>query len=309
MHIKPSRLQKGDTVGIIAPASPPDQLQLEIGIKYLEQMGLSVKKGRHLFAQKGYLAASDDERVSDLHDMFLDNEVKAIISACGGYGTGRIASLLDYNLIQKHPKIFWGYSDLTFLHTSIRQNSNLVTFHGPMVSSDMGKATWNSVSSRYFQQLFNHKPVVYDEQVAPIETAFEGSARGELVGGNLCLLVSTLGTPFEIETDGKILFLEDINEEPRNIDRMLNQLWMAGKLSDVEGIILGDFCDCTPGERAKSFTLQEVLDEYVKKIGKPAISGLKIGHCSPNVAIPLGTTAEFNTGTKRLLIESGLSSY
>ncbi|MFS0782596.1 S66 peptidase family protein [Bacillus sp. 1P06AnD] len=307
MYKKPKKLAAGDTVGIIAPASPPDQMNLLSGIEYLKQLGLKVKLGKHVFEEKGYLAGNDRDRAEDVNAMFQDPEVQAIVSACGGYGTGRIASLLDYELIGENPKIFWGYSDLTFLHTSIRQKSGLITFHGPMVASDMGKDKWSEQSSAYFKQLFHSEAIVYDESISSIEAAYPGYAKGELVGGNLCLLVSTLGTDYEIDTKGKLLFFEDINEEPRNIDRMLNQLWMAGKLEDVQGIVLGDFQNCEPGDRAKTRSLDEVLDEYIQRIGKPALKGLKMGHCSPHIGMPLGTIAEMDTSERKLVIESGIS--
>ena len=305
MLMKPQKLQKGDYVGVIAPASPTNKEFLQKAIVFLEELGLHVKLGRNVYNEYGYLAGKDTERLADLHDMFADTEVKAIICSNGGYGTARIADDLDYDLIRRNPKIFWGYSDITFLHTSIRQKSGLVTFHGPMLSSDIGKETWNDVSATYINQLFNNKDVVYDESIAPIETPISGQARGELVGGNLCLIASTLGTPYEIETKDKILLIEDIHEEPRSIDRMLNQLWMAGKLQQIAGLVIGDFNDCEPGERQQSLTLEEVLEDYMKLINKPTLKGVKIGHCQPHIAVPLGTSAVLDTDRKQLIVESG----
>lgn len=304
--IKPQKLQKGDYVGVIAPASPTNPELLKKAIVYLEELGLRVKIGRNVYNEYGYLAGRDKERLADLHEMFADKEVKAIVCSNGGYGTARIAANLDYDLIRRNPKVFWGYSDITFLHNSIRQKSDLVTFHGPMLSSDMGKETWSDVSAAYVSQLFNNEAVVYDESIAPIETPISGKVRGELVGGNLCLIVSTLGTPFEIETKDKILLIEDIHEEPRSVDRMLNQLWMAGKLQQIAGLVVGDFNDCVPGERKQTLTLEEVLDDYIKLINKPTLKGLKIGHCQPHIAVPLGTTAVLDTDRKQLTVESGV---
>ncbi|MGM9923209.1 MAG: LD-carboxypeptidase [Bacillus sp. (in: firmicutes)] len=307
MLVKPRMLKKGDVVGVIAPASPPDQESLQRALGYIENLGLQVKLGEHVFSEYGYLAGKDEERLSDLHAMFADCEVKAIISACGGYGTGRIASYIDYGLIRCNPKIFWGYSDLTFLHTAIRQCSGLVTFHGPMLASDFGKPDFQEITSRYFQQLFHNHDIIYDESISPIETPVAGRAEGQLVGGNLCLLTSTLGTRFEIETDGKILFIEDVNEEPRSVDRMLNQLYMAGKLNNIEGLVIGDFQNCVPGNRTQTLTLDEVLGHYAALINKPTLKGLKMGHCSPHISVPLGTNAVLCTEHKHLIVESGLS--
>lgn len=305
MLMKPQKLQKGDCVGVIAPASPTNPDSLQTALSFLEDLGLRVKLGRHLYNEYGYLAGADADRLADLHEMFADSEVKAIICSNGGYGTARIAAGIDYDLIRRNPKIFWGYSDITFLHTSIRQQSGLVTFHGPMLSSDIGKETWSDVSATYMKQLFHDEAVVYDESIAPITTPIAGYAEGELVGGNLCLIVSTLGTPYEIETKNKILFIEDIHEEPRSIDRMLNQLWMAGKLQDIAGLVVGDFSDCGPEDGKQTLTLEEVLDHYIRLVNKPTLMGLKMGHCQPHIAVPLGTKAVLDTEKKLLVVESG----
>jgi muramoyltetrapeptide carboxypeptidase len=306
LPIKPQRLQKGDTVGIIAPASPPNLENLHRSIHFLEvELGLNVKLGKHLKNEYGYLAGKDNERLEDLYHMFLDKKVKAIICACGGYGTARIASAIDYEVIKNNPKIFWGYSDITFLHTAIQKKTGLITFHGPMLASDIGKEDSDPVSKQFFYQLFEPQEIAYTEQFSPLEVLVEGEATGPLIGGNLSLLVSTLGTPFEIDTKEKLLLIEDINEEPRSVDRMLNQLYMAGKLQEVAGIIVGDFHDCEP-KREKSLTLDEVIEHYMRAAGKPAMKGFKIGHCSPHIAVPLGSTAKMNTDKKQFIVESGI---
>ncbi|WP_374717619.1 LD-carboxypeptidase [Neobacillus sp.] len=303
--VKPSRLKKGDLVGIIAPASPPNLENLERGIHFLKSLGLKVKIGKSVKNINGYLAGTDEERVEDLHEMFLDHEVKAIICACGGYGTGRLAKKIDFEIIKKNPKIFWGYSDITFLHTAIYQKTRLVTFHGPMLGSDIGKEDTHPLSKDGFLQLFEQRKLDYTEQLSLLTVVVEGKASGPIIGGNLSLLVSTLGTPFEIDTKGKLLFIEDINEEPRAVDRMLNQLYLAGKLHEANGIIIGDFCDCTP-KRELSLSLDEVIHHYMKLANKPAIGGFQIGHCNPHIAIPLGVHAEMDTFEKRLVVESGI---
>jgi muramoyltetrapeptide carboxypeptidase len=303
--VKPNRLIKGDTVGVIAPASPPNQESLEHGIAFLKDLGLNVKVGKHVSQVNGYLAGSDQDRLEDIHELFTDPEVKAVFCACGGFGTGRIAEQIDYELIKNNPKIFWGYSDITFLHTTIRQQSGLVTFHGPMLASDIGKEDAHPLSKEGFLQLFEPTTLVYTEQISPLEVLVDGVARGEIVGGNLSLLVSTLGTAYEIDTKGKLLLIEDVNEEPRSVDRMLNQLYMAGKFKDASGILIGDFCDCTP-KRNLSLSLDEVIAHYVQLANKPAVKGFMMGHCNPHIAIPLGVQASMNTYEKKLIVESGI---
>ncbi|MGA9228367.1 MAG: LD-carboxypeptidase [Mesobacillus sp.] len=305
MVIKPERLKKGDTVGIIAPASPPNKENLERGLKFFAELGLNYRLGKSLYNEYGYLAGSDEERLADLHEMFQDDEVKGIICAGGGYGTARIASAIDYKVISRNPKIFWGYSDITFLHTAIRQQTGIVTFHGPMIASDLGKADADPISKDQFKQLFQPTELLYTETTSELDEMVSGTAVGALVGGNLSLLSSTMGTKFEIDTAGKILLIEDINEEPRAVDRMLNQLFMAGKLQEAAGIIVGDFNNCVP-ERELSLTLDEVLGHYIKLAGRPALKGFKMGHCSPHIAIPFGTQAQLDTASKTLIVESGI---
>jgi muramoyltetrapeptide carboxypeptidase len=304
--VKPNRLNPGDTVAVIAPASPPNLRILERGIEFLKGLGLLVKLGKSVEKIYGYLAGTDQERLDDLHGMFLDSEVKAIFCACGGYGTARLAANIDYEIIKANPKILWGYSDITFLHTAIRQETGLITFHGPMLGSDIGKEETHTLSKQGFQQLFEPTEMSYTDRFSPLERLVEGIASGELVGGNLSLIVSTLGTPFEIDTNGKILFIEDINEEPRSVDRMLNQLKMAGKLNDVNGIVIGDFCDCTP-QRELTLTLEEVVYDYVLSANKPSLKGFMMGHCNPHISIPLGVQAVLNTYDKSLIVESGIA--
>ncbi|MCM3121702.1 MULTISPECIES: LD-carboxypeptidase [unclassified Mesobacillus] len=306
MAIKPNRLNKGDTVAVIAPASPPNKENLKRGLAFIAELGLNYKLGKSLYEEYGYLAGDDHARLEDLHEMFLDDEVNAIICAGGGYGTARIASSIDYKLIEKHPKIFWGYSDITFLHTAIRQKTGLITFHGPMLASDIGKEGAHPLSKETFRQLFQPAELRYGLDLSQIEELVRGAAEGPLVGGNLSLLSSSMGTPFEIDTKGKILLIEDINEEPRAVDRMLNQLYMAGKLQEATGIILGDFNNCVP-ERDLSLSLDEVIEHYIKLAGRPALKGFKMGHCAPHIGVPLGAAARMDTETKHLFVESGIN--
>ncbi|MCA1027975.1 LD-carboxypeptidase [Cytobacillus kochii] len=307
MIIKPARLRMGDTVGVIAPASPPNQENLKRSFAYLEkELGLKIKLGQSLFEQYGYLAGPNENRLEDLHMMFADKEVKAIICAGGGYGTAKIADDIDYKMIAENPKVFWGYSDITFLHTAIRQKTGLVTFHGPMLASDIGSVQEDQTLSKAFmKQIMEPEGRVYPKTLGNLETVVSGVAEGDIVGGNLCLLTSTIGTAFEIDTKDKIILIEDIHEEPRSIDRMLNQLYMAGKLQQAAGFVIGNFKNCTP-EREQSLSLDEVLDYYFKRIGKPTVKGFMIGHCTPHFSLPLGVPAKLNAETQDLTIEHGV---
>ncbi|GEN52473.1 S66 peptidase family protein [Halobacillus faecis] len=304
--IKPKRLNQGDTVGVIAPASPPDLKNLDKGLSFLESLGLKVKLGVHVKKKHGYLAGNDEERMEDFHQMFQDSEVAAIFCAGGGYGTGRILSTIDYATVKANPKIFWGYSDITSLHTAIRQETGLVTFHGPMLCSDVGKEDFDEESKKMFQQLFQPEVVHYDERLSPLEVIGEGEASGEVVGGNLSLLVNTMGTPYEIDTKGKLLFIEDVGEQPYRLDSFFNQLKLAGKLEDAAGIILGDFSGTETEKTKETLSLAQVYEDYFSRLKKPVLAGFKIGHCLPHYSIPFGTDAVLSSHKKSLMIQPGV---
>ncbi|RPF51163.1 muramoyltetrapeptide carboxypeptidase [Aquisalibacillus elongatus] len=302
----PQALQPGDQIGIVAPASPPNLSHLNSSLTFFKKLNLKVKLAPNLKCVDGYLAGSDEVRISDLHMMFEDPDIKAIFCACGGYGTSRLVSNLDYNLISQNPKIFWGYSDITYLHTAIRQQTGLITFHGPMPASDIGKSNFNPQSELFFKQLFLPTNVTYDESISPLTVIHEGEATGELVGGNLSLIVSSLGTPYEINTQNKLLLIEDVDEPPYRIDSYLSQLKHAEKLQVANGIVIGDFHNCTPKDQRPSWSLTEVFQDYFQEIGIPVLKGFKIGHCQPHISIPLGTKAILSTHTKSLIVQPGV---
>jgi muramoyltetrapeptide carboxypeptidase len=302
----PRRLEKGDTVGIIAPSSPPNLENLQKALPFIEGLGLKIKMGKSVEAKHGYLAGSDDDRLSDLHSMFEDPEIKGIICAGGGFGAARYTDRIDFGMIKENPKVFWGYSDITFLHTAIGQYADLVTFHGPMLASDVGKDEFHERSGRMFGQLFGPFELHYSEEVAPLTALVGGAGEGELVGGNLSLIRSAIGTKFELDTKGKILLIEDIDEEPYQVDEMLNQLRMARKFEEVAGIVIGDFKNAEPKKREKSLTLDEVFDDYFKELKVPVVKGFKIGHCEPHFSVPLGAKARLDADALTLTVLPGV---
>ena len=302
MKIRPQRLTKGDTVGVVALSGPLALEYLPEKLALLEDLGLRVKIGETVGLTGKYLAGTDEERINDLHKMIQDPEVKGIFCLEGGYGAARIADRIDYQSLEENPKIFWGFSDVTYLHTAFQEYSNIITFHGPMLSSG-GSNEFTEFSKRMFQQLFTPFEIQYDENLTPLQTLVQGSARGELTGGNLNRLVSTLGTKFELDTKGKIVLLEDIGESIENIDSMLNQLRLSRKLEEAAGFAIGNFTAIPDG------TLEEVwslLIEYLKPFGKPAVAGFMVGHCEPNIAIPLGVEAILDADLKVLRILPGV---
>ncbi|SES40200.1 LD-carboxypeptidase [Psychrobacillus sp. OK032] len=306
MKIRPKRLRQGDTIGIIAPSSPPNLEQLKHSLTFLEELGLSYKMGKSVGNVYGYLAGTDEERLVDLHEMFADSDIAGIICAGGGYGSARYTDKIDFQLMNECPKIFWGYSDITFLHTSMNIYSDIVTFHGPMLASDVGKDTFSDFSKKMFQQLFEPMELHYTAAISPLESLSAGVARGELTGGNLSLLASGIGTKYEVDTKGKLLLIEDIGEEPYRVDGMLNQLRQAGKLEEAAGFVIGDFKDAEPKKRPISLSLDEVLDHYIGQLGKPAVKGFKIGHCEPHFAVPLGAEAVLDADSLTLTILPGV---
>lgn len=305
MRTRPPRLQKGDTVGIIAPASPPNQKKLAKALTFLEELGLNYVLGESVNKQEHYLAGTDKERVRDFQDMVEDPSIKAIFCSSGGYGSARIADKIDYVSLQENPKIFWGFSDITFLHTAIGTLSDLVTFHGPTLSS-LGAEDVHDRTKLMFNQLFSPAEILYDERISPLRTVSPGSVRGMLVGGNLTLICQSIGTKFELDVRGKVLLIEDLDQEPAQIDAMLNQLRMTRKLEQCVGIVIGSFTNAQPRDYVDSPTLDELFDSYFAKLNKPVVSGFEFGHEALNVGIPLGVDVLLNADEKTLAILPGV---
>ncbi|WLV24177.1 LD-carboxypeptidase [Aciduricibacillus chroicocephali] len=301
------RLKPGDHVGVVALAGPPCPEELERGICLLKSLGLQVETGRHIYEVAGYLAGTDDARLADFHTMVADPRIRAVFFARGGYGSGRIAPLIDYRLIRKHPKIYWGYSDMTYLLSAIRQLSGLAVFHGPMIASDLGRSEHPLEVLTSFHQLFVPRPTVIEHSEGnPLYILAGGEAEGELVGGNLSVIASMLGTPFELDTTNKIILLEDVNEPPYKIDSMLQQMTYAGKFAEAAGVVLGDFANAEPTGSGPSFTAEEVFNEYFGCLPIPVMKGVPIGHCEPNQPVPLGVKAILSASRRKLEIAPGV---
>lgn len=302
--IKPKSLKFGDTIGIISPSSPTTEENVEKAQKVIEDMGFKVKMGKSPYEKYGYLSGRDDIRARDINEMFADKEVDGIICMRGGYGTPRILDLIDYNTIKENPKVFVGYSDITALHIAFNQIADLVTFHGPMVSSDMIDDFSPLSRDSLLETVMKGQPIgrisnIPDEEVVTING---GITEGEIIGGNLSLIVDTIGTPYEIDTRGKILFIEEISEEPYTIDRMLSQLRLSGKLEMAKGIILGDFNNCDPKKPEESLSLEEVIRDLIKPLEKPSIFNYQAGHCNPMITIPFGTKVRLDADKGELTI-------
>lgn len=303
--LRPKALKPGDTIGITATSGPTITENVRLAKEQLEGLGFKTKLAPSCFVSYGYLAGNDKLRADDLNNMFADEKVSGIICLRGGYGSTRILDKVDFNIIRINPKIFVGYSDITALHIAINQISKLVTFHGPMASSDFANGLDDFSKKEFLRAVMNTKPMSYilNPHNIEIQSLVKGKAHGVIVGGNLSLICATMGTQYEIDTKGKILFLEEISEEPYRIDRMLTQLALAGKFDDVAGIILGDWNDCESKIYSNSLSLIQVFEEVIMPFKKPTIFNLKAGHCKPKVTLPLGVNALLDADKNRLIIE------
>ena len=302
--IRPKPLQKGDKVAIIAPASPSDKNLIDKCIASLNELGLKVVIGESCLSEHGFLSGTDDIRANDINCMFSDKNIKGIFALRGGYGCARLLDLIDFKLIKKNPKIFIGYSDITALHIAINQKSKLITYHGPMISTELIKGLDEYSADYYKKFIFEHEKI--EELLNPegnsLEIINNGIASGELIGGNLSLICSSLGTKYEINTKNKILFLEEVDEVPYKVDRMLTHLKQSGKLKEANGIILGAFTNCIAPNNKKSLSLQEVFNEIILPLKKPTISNLACGHCLPTLTLPLGEKVLLDANNKKIKI-------
>ena len=307
--LKPPRLKAGDTVGLINPAGAtfhPDDVI--IAQETLAALGLRMKAGEHLLDRYGYLAGSDKARASDINEMFADREVTAILTLRGGWGCNRLLDLLDYKLIANHPKILMGYSDITSLLLALNAKTGLVTFHGPV-----GISTWNRYSTNFVKKLlFNaevfsmENPKETGDNLTQVQdrvlTINSGKAEGKLLGGNLAVLASMVGSEYLPDFKNSILFLEDVDEEIYRVDRMLTQLRLAGILGQISGFVFGRCTDCGPGKGYASLTLEEVLDDHIKPLGVPAWYGSMIGHIENKFTIPLGIETKIDADNGKITL-------
>lgn len=290
-RVKPRALRPGDTVGIVAPASNIKRELLDKGCEALRQLGYKPFYFDSILEQDLYFAGSADRRSRELEEMFARDEVRGILCARGGYGANYLLGRVDLRKIASHPKIFVGYSDITTLLTWFADSGGLVVFHGPMVTKDFALeegidvASWNAAVGGATGW------DIKSSSDSGVEGLVDGAAEGILYGGCLSLLVAALGTRYDIRTDGTILFLEDVNARPFQIDRMLMQLKLAGKLEGVRGIIFGEMLDCLQ-TKDQGYTLQEVILRIVGDLGIPVAYGLRSGHVTRrNITLPIGVRA------------------
>ncbi len=339
----PKALAPGDTIIIVAPAKYLDEKRVALCKARLEAMGFKVRIPATLFRKHGFLGGTDDERAQEINNAFADPEIAAIFPGTGGYGTTRIVDKLDYDVIRNNPKVLVGFSDITGLHIAINQRTGLITFHSPNPEFGLGtekglspfaaKWFWRALLAKNYPlpvpvrdrerviEASSDKPHqgytitikpdeyangdearLYRDVPRPI-TLVAGKAHGRLIGGNLSVLHAMMGTPYEIQTEGRILFLEDVGEAPYRVDRMLNTLRLAGKFDHVAGVILGAFS--ARDEEAPwdtDATVDDVLRDYFAKLNVPVLMHFPVGHVRYNATLPVGTMAELDAGEQTLQI-------
>ena len=313
--IKPPRLNKNDKIALITPGSYITEEEKAESIDNLYKLGFRVTYSERLMQKNGYFSATDDERAADVNEMFKRDDVKGIMCARGGYGCARILPFLDYDLIRDNPKPFIGFSDVTALHYAIYKNSKLITFHGPVGVSTFNQFSVDNFTNALMEpnenlELTNSRSD-NNYNIYGITTIAEGTAEGELIGGNLSIVTSLIGTEYDIDFSGKIIFLEEFLEEPYRIDRMLTQMIQAGKFKNAAGIALGVFKMCESDKInpsfKNSFNLLEVLKDRLGNLGIPVVYGLSFGHVVDKFTLPFGAEAELNTETNQIkLLEAGV---
>jgi muramoyltetrapeptide carboxypeptidase len=296
----PPPLKPGARIGVVAPAGPIRPQLLREGLAYLYRRGYQVVEGRHLLAHRGYLAGTDAQRAGDLNRAMADPTLDAVIFARGGYGCARILDHLDFSPLKSHPKLFLGYSDLTAFYAALSKATGIPGFYGPMVLN------FNGVGKEFREKslwsVLERKPGWNRFSFSKGGVLRRGSGEGMLVGGCLSLLASLVGTRYDVDTRGSILFWEEVDEEPYRIDRMLNHLRMAGKFRGLKGMIVGRLQRCAPRKGMPALSLREMLRDHLQGTDFPVVIEFPAGHAPGKVTLPLGLPARLNTRLRSLEI-------
>ncbi len=318
MIIKPRALREGDRVAVISPTTPAATDAVEKAEQRIRALGLVPVMFPTCYSRYGHLADTDEKRAADVNHAFADDGIRGIFCLKGGYGTMRILNLLDYGMIRQNPKVFVGFSDITGLHAAFNRICRMVTYHGPMAMSSFGKVKGGKVKFEPYTYDSLRRNLFTDEAPGRVEnpegeilgSLVEGKAEGEIIGGNLSLLAATLGSPYEVDAKGKILFIEDIGEAVFKVDRMLTSLALAGKFRDCAGILMGPWIDCEPEQRepegGSDLPLEQVFRDIIVPFDKPVITNFRAGHIFPQITIAFGTKVIMDADKKEVIFtESG----
>ncbi len=304
--LKPKQLKKGQTIGLIAPGSSITEDKLNKAIETVEKLGLKPAFTKNILAKHGYLAGTDEQRLSDLHQMFSDIKIDGIWCIRGGYGCTRLLSKIDYKLIKRNPKVLIGYSDITALLQAIYKKTGLIGFHGPVAVSEPTDYTLDhfrkTLMTTDSNLVLNNSAENQTNKAINFQTKIinPGKAKGKLTGGNLSLISALAGTKYQLPVKNRILFLEDIGEKPYRIDRMLTQLRQSCDLNKAAAIVLGIFADCEGGEN--SLSLMETLEDRLGDLKIPVIYGMSFGHIDDQMTLPVGIKAALNTENQTITL-------
>jgi muramoyltetrapeptide carboxypeptidase len=301
--LKPKPLRRGDAISVVVPAGPVNREQIDRALDRIAQRGFRTKTYGDIYRSCGYLAGDDATRAAELLAAFADQETTAVWCARGGYGVTRLLDRIDFDVIRRNPKVFIGFSDITALHIAIGQRTGLITLHGPNLQDGFGKSDdmpsaneatlWRAILANdgsNVSQGFTYQ--FADMNGVALHAIRNGVATGRLTGGNLSIISGLMGTPYEIDTAGRILFLEDVGERLYRIDRCLSQLWLAGKLQAAAGVVLGSFSYDHDDPAASESTVNELLDDYFHRLTVPVIAGFPAGHATNNLTLPMGALIE-----------------
>ncbi len=311
--IQPRALRKGDTIGVVVPAGPLNRERIDRALARVRDRGFKIKTYGDIYRSRGYLAGDDATRANEFMAAFVDTETSAVWCARGGYGVMRMMHLIDFDVIRDNPKVFVGFSDITALHIPIQKRTGLITFHGPNLQDGFGKpedmsaanqtALWRMIAAD--QQSTIGSGYQYDFRDVSdlsLRTICGGSAVGELTGGNLAMLSGTMGTPDEVDTTGRVLFLEDVSERLYRIDRYLTQLRLAGKFDSVAGVLLGSFSYDADDQPEKPSDVAAFLDEFFSTIKVPVLAGFPAGHDKFNLTLPMGGRIKLDADGQRVTL-------
>ena len=316
--LHPKALEPGDVVMIVAPSAPLIEERVDRLTARLEARGLIVRHAPNLYTRYGYLAGDDETRAAALNEALRDPTIAAIMPGTGGYGLTRILHMLDYEAFRQHPKIVTGFSDTTGLHLALLRRSGVVTFHTPSAMYSLGnpdpdpmhplteRALWRSFWNDAYLNAADGPGYLLEmtpeELAQPLRTINGGKATGRLVGGNLSLIAAVMGTPYEPDFRGAILFLEDVGEEPYRVDRMLSTLRLAGRLDELSGVVLGLWRECEAENPERSLSLDQVFEDYFGGRAYPVLANFPVGHVRTNVSLPMGVMAELDADAQTLRV-------
>lgn len=307
--IKPKALKKGDLIGLITPSSTPNDLtRVEKSVNYFEKLGYNVIVGKNVGKRNSYLAGSDEERIYDIESMFSNREVKGIFCLRGGYGTARLLPHINYDLIKNNPKVFVGYSDISALQMAILSKTGLVTFAGPMPAVDFYENPSEFTEQNFWEMVTDKRDVITLNTAHEIKSVTNFKAEGNLLGGNLIVWASILGTEYMPSLNNSVLFLEEIEEAPYRIDRIFAHLKMLKEFNQIKGLVFGQFEDCVDSDENNKITIDELIEHYFGNLKIPILKNISFGHIKNFITVPYGVKVKIDSEKCEIVISENVVS-